>query len=93
MHREVRGCVADETEATQHFVPAMQPCLPRQMVTDRSMAPGSAGGRRVRQRTYRGAVDVTLHDPKGATIHHAKAIQDDEIEIEAHGTKVMRRCR
>ena len=39
--------------------------------------------------TYRGAVDVILHDPTGKEIHHARAIQDDEIEVEAHGTKAM----
>ena len=37
--------------------------------------------------SYRGAVDVILHDPTGKEIHHARSIQDDEIEVDAHGTK------
>ena len=37
--------------------------------------------------SYRGAVDVILHDPTGKEIHHSRSIQDDEIEVDAHGTK------
>ena len=38
--------------------------------------------------SYRGAVDVTVHDPTGREIHSANHIQDDEVEVDAHGTKV-----
>ena len=37
---------------------------------------------------YRGAIDLTVHDPTGKQIHHANAIQDDEISVDAHGVKV-----
>lgn len=40
---------------------------------------------------YRGSIDVTVHDPNGKEIHQANAIQDDEIQIEAHGVKVRER--
>jgi hypothetical protein len=36
---------------------------------------------------YRGAIDLTVHDPAGKEIHHANAIQDDEISVDAHGVK------
>jgi hypothetical protein len=29
-----------------------------------------------------------VHDPTGKQIHHANAIQDDEISVDAHGVKV-----
>ena len=29
-----------------------------------------------------------MHDPTGKQIHHANAIQDDEISVDAHGVKV-----
>ena len=41
---------------------------------------------------YRGAIDLTLHDPTGKDIHHASNIQDDEIEVQANGVKVRRNC-
>ena len=28
-----------------------------------------------------------MHDPTGKQIHHANAIQDDEISVDAHGVK------
>lgn len=37
---------------------------------------------------YRGAVDVTLFDTSGGEIHRKTGIQDAEIEVDAHGTKV-----
>jgi hypothetical protein len=37
---------------------------------------------------YRGAIDLTVHDPTGKQIHYANAIQDDEISVDAHGVKV-----
>ncbi len=43
--------------------------------------------------SYRGAVDVILHDPTGKEIHHARSIQDDEIEVDAHGIKARVRVR
>ena len=37
---------------------------------------------------YRGAVDVTLFDTAGKEIKALTGIQDAEIEVDAHGTKV-----
>ncbi len=37
---------------------------------------------------YRGAVDVTVLDPAGKQIHTANGVQDEEIEVDAHGVKV-----
>ncbi len=37
---------------------------------------------------YRGSLDLTLHDPAGKQIHTKSNMQDDEVEVEAHGVKV-----
>lgn len=37
---------------------------------------------------YRGSIDLTMHDPSGKEIHHANAVQDDELQVDAHGVKV-----
>mmetsp|Transcript_14133 Transcript_14133/g.42658 ORF Transcript_14133/g.42658 Transcript_14133/m.42658 type:complete len:290 (+) Transcript_14133:354-1223(+) len=34
---------------------------------------------------YRGTVDITVQDPTGKEIHSKTNVQDDEIEVDAHG--------